>query len=156
MSLISCLFARRKVALKGEMWNSPIRCCFFFKGLLLPRVYLACTNWTRGFLCMHGQLLFVAKTMLHCHFIHRAAYGWMTFHRTLYTHSKLFSFKSPFCFFVFPLSYFHHVSTVRLITSNGPLRNLKTSHLQSLDDLPLPLTVPDSCVCFSHIVFSFL
>lgn len=37
------------------------------KDLLLPSVYLEYIEWTWRPLCMHGQLLFVAKTVLLCH-----------------------------------------------------------------------------------------
>lgn len=60
MSLISALSVLCKGDLLRWILKFPIRC---FKDLLLPSVYLEYSEWTWRPLCMHGQLLFVAKVI---------------------------------------------------------------------------------------------
>lgn len=77
-----------------------------------------------------------------CHFFHKVAYGWMTFHRTLYTHSKLYGFmtqkKSGFLL----ISYFSNCivlqeNTLRVSVSEAVItKSIKDRQLLSLGNLP--------------------
>lgn len=142
MSLISALSLLCKVDRWRWILKFSIRC---FKDLLLPSVYPEYTEWTWRPLCMHDQLLFVAKNHAALSFFfQKVAYGRMTFHRTLYTHSKLcvFFWRKRVVFFWLVISKSLSVfcvteNTLSESVTEDVIKSIKDRQLLSLDNLPL-------------------
>lgn len=108
---------------EGEIWNSPLD------------PYVCNTEWTQRPSWMHGQLLFVATTILLCQsFPIKETYGRVTFGRT---QSYWVSWNKKLFLMTKTSSVFSIKKKSLPVTRNVRTKSIKDRQLLSLDDLSL-------------------